>query len=112
MALSNKHFWAHVLQTTAEGISFFFGFLGQPKVSYLQMPFDVHHYIFRFQIPVDDILRVEVLYCKEYFDEILPGRFLIESDDFSLKVKKLSSGTVVQDHDVVELSRDELFHMH
>lgn len=61
--LSNEDFWAHILQASTKRVSFFFGFLGQSKVSDLEMPSDVHHDVFRFQIAVDNILGMEVLNC-------------------------------------------------
>ena len=111
MTGSGQYFRAHILQTTAKRVPFLPGFLRQAKISNFDVPLDIQKHIFRFEIPIDNPLLMQILYSKQNLNKIFFGLLLFKTDDSPLQIKQLSTGAVLKNHDIVLLSFYELFHV-
>ena len=111
MAGSGQYFRAHILQTATKRVSFLPGFLRQAKISNFDVPLDIQKHIFRFEIPIDNPLLMQILDSKQNLNKIFFGLLLFKTDDSPLQIKQLSAGAVLKNHDVVLLGLYELFHV-
>lgn len=87
MSLSSKNFRTHVLKTTTKGVTFIFGFFCQSKICNFDVAFHIKHNVFRFEVAIDDLLRVKILDCQQNFYKIFFGCLFFKPDDFSLEMK-------------------------
>lgn len=80
VALSQNHFWSHVLDRPTKScvIPELPLNLGQAEVSQLDVSIKVNQDILRFQIPVKDPLRMDVLQSKQDLGKVKPGLVLTE----------------------------------
>jgi len=112
MAASNKDLWTHVLKTATKGVSFLCCDLGKTKICDFDVSTKIEHDVLRFEISVDNIFLMQILNSQQNLDKVLFGLFLLEPHHSPLQMKKLPSWTIVQHHDKVQVSLDEIFHMH
>ena len=74
-----NHFRRHVLSTTTKAVGDLSRIktkFGQSKISNFDMPIMINQQIFRFKIPVDDILLMQIHEAIENFDEVEFGIIL------------------------------------
>lgn len=76
------------------------------------MAINVQHNVLGLQVSVDNVMGMQILNRQENFKEILFSLILSEPHDFSLQVKELSAGTILQYHNKVSLCLNEALHLH
>ena len=91
------HFRGHVLGGPAETVGDFSTVearLAQPEVSYLDVAVVIDQQVFRFEVPVNDILLVEVHESVQDLNEIKTGVLLAHPLDRLEVVEQLAAGAI------------------
>ncbi len=99
MPTLQDHFRWHVFGTSTKGVSNLSGVhstFGEPKVRNLDMSIMVDQQVFRLQIPINDILLMQVHESIHDLNEVKPCVLFAHSLDWLKVVEKLSPGTVIQ----------------
>lgn len=72
MALVLKYFWRQVLRSTAQGKCPVLNDLGKSKIGEFNVAIGSYEHILRLQVPVNDILAMEILKDKNQLCRIEP----------------------------------------
>ena len=92
-----EHFRRHVLRTTAVSSSKLIcpqSLFTKTKISNFEVSVHINHDILRFDIPVDNMLIVKILYPKQNLNKAISGLILSHSLHFSQVIEKLSTRTI------------------
>ena len=92
-----EHFRCHVLRTTAISSSKLIcpqSLFTKTKISNFEVSVHINHDILRFDVPVDNMLVVKILYPKQDLNKAISSLILSHSLHFSQVIEKLSTRTI------------------
>lgn len=97
--LLSKHLRSHVFWTPAVGIGELVGpyaHFTKPEVGYFQIPVFVDHDVFRLDVPINDLLAVQVLDSEQDLDETIPSLIFTHPPNFPQVIKELSARAILK----------------
>lgn len=95
--LLSKHFGSHIFRAAAIGGSELIGskaLFTESEVGYFQIAIHIDHNVLWFDIAVDDILTVQILYSLQYLNEAISGIVFCHFTNSTKVVEQLSTCTI------------------
>lgn len=115
MTLSLQNLWSKVLSSSANTLCLIWSnniLLGQSKVSNLDITICSHQNIFRFQITIENILRMKMMQCKKNIRGIKSCCVLFKSTNLREIEEKFSTRTILKNKEELTITLECVIHLY